>query len=201
MGAAAKAIDGIVTQGLAKALKAEGYRKSGRTFRLVAESCVRVVNVQLSMHNFGDRGEFWLNLGVAFPTLSELMGHECAVQQQIGSLDPKTKKRGDSWKVDAGSDPVAISADLMLAWQTCGKPFMDQAWENDRKARDLMVKHHWYEAAIAATILHGERAKVKTLTKKASDWFTENGNKNAAAWIFRRADELLEAAALAIRKS
>lgn len=195
----AKVIDSIVKDALVKPLKADGYCKKGRNFHLVKESSTRAVNVQASQGNFGDSGRFTLNLGVYLPAVAALLGHEvqkgsypreseCTIRERIGALMPNG--RDAWWEIGSETDLSVLTAEVQGAWLRHGKPWLDQAWDDLRKARHLLVEHHRYEAAIAASFLLGESSRATDLAREGSDWFSRNDNNNAASWILRRAKEL-----------
>lgn len=129
-----KIIEACIQLELAAALKADGYKKRSRTFYRAAAGTTRVVNVQSSQSNVGDTGKFTLNLGVYFPevervaqndsTLEYPAESQCSLRERIGMILPARTDRW--WEVGAGIDSEQISRELVQAWRTHGKDWMER---------------------------------------------------------------------------
>ena len=99
-----KRIDEIVNADLAVRLKAEGFRKSSRTFFRAAADHTAVVNIQASLHNEGNSGTFAINLGVYFPLFAQFGDRESAttlIKRAIERL-PRGRARFESWATRYG---------------------------------------------------------------------------------------------------
>lgn len=134
MSAVAKVIETCIRLGLAPALKADGYRKRGRTFYRGSAEATRVVNVQSSQSNLGASGKFTLNLGVYFPEVERVAGFDgalqwpaesqCSLRVRIGQLLPE---RNDIWwELGPGVDLGTVSDLLVSAWDLQGRPWMER---------------------------------------------------------------------------
>jgi len=133
MSAISQKIDSIIKTGLHPTLKQEGFRKSSRTFRRGFDHCVQITNIQGSWTNYGDQGQFTMNLAVYFPEAAELHGlysitnhptiSDCMIGVRIGRLMPV--KRDYWWEVDSESNLDEISSDIKTQWQTHGKIWLE----------------------------------------------------------------------------
>lgn len=129
-------IDRVVATGLAPRLKAENYRRTGRTFYRAARDHTCVVNVQGNKWNEGDEGCFAINLGVYFPVVAELGGgpvrrgafpkeNECSIR---ACLAPRADDRGDYWwPVGASHDSGRVAEAVGAAWNDVGRPWFERA--------------------------------------------------------------------------
>ncbi len=127
----AKQIDEVIRGCLARLLKTEGFRKSGRTFHRPAGPAVEVVNVQASQFNLGDVGKFTLNLGLYFRGIDDLLGdpplehpkeYECQLRARIGAL----MGSGDHWwTLGATTSPSDVAPAVEQAYREHGRPWLD----------------------------------------------------------------------------
>src|SRR4051812_25927905 len=69
-------LDSVANSGLTARLKAEGFRKAGRTWRrqFGPDGAVHIVNLQGSMFSTRAQGRCALNVAIYFPVLAELLG-------------------------------------------------------------------------------------------------------------------------------
>jgi hypothetical protein len=171
----AKRIDAVVSAGLAATLKSEGFKKSGRTFRLTQGEALRVVSVQGSAYNAGAEGRFTLNLGVAFPGIRALLEPElplkalseaqCPFRQRIGPLMPQ--RRDHWWSVDERTELAALGEEVRQAYLQHGRAWLD-ATADLRSARDAFAANeHRLDQAAAASLLLGERDEALHLHARA----------------------------------
>ena len=164
MSAIAALIYAVLSESLAPALKAAGYRRSARTWRRVGPSSVRVVNAQGSAWNDGAEGRFTLNLALYFPALAPLVAWgrtaerptepDCQVRQRIGFLLPDGQDHW--WRVAPGSDLPALAGELQETWEHVGAPWMD-AHDDLDAARPLIAGQYVYGDA-AVSLALGDRA-------------------------------------------
>jgi hypothetical protein len=194
----AQAIDGVIREGLAQPLKADGYRKSGRNFHLSSGGVIRVVNAQGSQGNAGGTGRFYVNLGVYIDRIAHLLGkslgnsklpkeYQCTIRLRLEELMPPGNN--DTWDIGPGGDLRKPAQNLQQAWLEYGKPWMDQNWGDLAGARDLLVESHWYEPAIAASILLKNKDQAQRLSRKGYEWIRDK-NPRFAEMILHRAEEL-----------
>ena len=133
MSEVAKVIEACIRLGLSPALKADGYKKKGRTFYQAGINATRVVNVQSSQSNLGAAGKFTLNLGVYFPEVERVAGNDatlqcpvesqCSLRERIGLLLPERKDKW--WEVGSGIEIETISDQVLLAWKNYGRIWME----------------------------------------------------------------------------
>ncbi len=126
-----KLVDACIRLGLAPALKAEGYKKTARNFRLATEEAVLIVNVQSSQWNFQGRAQFVMNLGVFFPAVHRLekswpivgspKESECQAQMRLG---PPGQADNAWWEVRGEADISNAAAEMVNSWETRGRPWM-----------------------------------------------------------------------------
>ena len=133
MGDIAARINHVIATDLGLRLKAEGYRKNGRTFFRADVDHTCAVNVQGRKWNAGDEGSFAVNLGVYFPIVAELGGgvvargafpkeNECSVSTRLG---PGAADGADYWwSIAAGDDMARLAAAVGAAWNDVGRPWM-----------------------------------------------------------------------------
>jgi hypothetical protein len=129
-------IDTVIASDLAVRLKAEGYRKSARTFFRAGEEHTCIVNVQGNKWNQDDEGSFAINLGVYFPIIANLGGgppalgpfpkeHECSISARLG---PRAREGGDHWwTLGAGDEIAHVAAAVGTAWSQVGRVWLDEA--------------------------------------------------------------------------
>ena len=67
-------LDAIVSQGVTPTLKDAGFRKTGRSYHRRHGETVQVVNLQLSHGSTAMEKEFFINVGITFDSICELMG-------------------------------------------------------------------------------------------------------------------------------
>ncbi|MFT3894066.1 MAG: DUF4304 domain-containing protein [Anaerolineales bacterium] len=126
-------IDYIIKVGIQPILKREGFKKSSRTFRRSRAGCVQIINIQGSWTNYGDSGQFTINLGVYYPEAAKLHGSfhvtdhplesNCIVNERIGHLMPV--QRDYWWNFDANSDLNKIGQEVVSVCTNYGLPWLD----------------------------------------------------------------------------
>ncbi|MBX5105040.1 DUF4304 domain-containing protein [Rhizobium lentis] len=113
-------------------LRAHVFKKSGRNRHKTDGENWLIVNVQASRSNFGDRGQFAVNLGVNMASVAALSGegavagkpkeYESTIRERLGSL---AYGQDYWWVVEPGINLSAISADLVEKMQSVGLPWLD----------------------------------------------------------------------------
>jgi hypothetical protein len=194
-----KSIDAVIRDGLAKALKSDGYKKAARTFHRIEEKCIKVVNVQASQGNIGSEGKFTINLGVYLPLIESWLErikpstglpkeYECTTRSRIGSLMPD--QQDFWWPVNPQTNLAGLALEVRKAWETYGKPWLNQPWNDQRTAADLLERHGNCIEATAAFLLLGETTRAKKVVQEAAAWYQANDNANRANWIRESARDL-----------
>ena len=172
----AKFIDDVIRRDLAKRLRSEGYRKSGRTFYSANDTRTAVVNVQASRNNFGDSGTFTINCGVYFPDVASITKaipftgrfpkeHNCTIRERIGRL-----MDGNDfwWPINSNTDFSSLAKDVANTWALSGKPWIDRVSELDAAHTELVGQHQYFVAA-GISVLSGRRDEAIQLVHKAVD--------------------------------
>lgn len=135
----AELTDQVVSDFVAPAMKAAGYRKTARNWHLDLGDAVTVVNLQGSSWNSRDRSQFTANLGIWFPAAESIAGsperpnrkppeYQCTVRERIGYLMPEG--RDVWWELDStahlestGIEVTAAIVDFGLPWLSrCSDP-------------------------------------------------------------------------------
>ena len=171
----AKLIDDVIRLDLAKRLKADGYRKSGRTFYLADDSRTAVVNVQGSKSNLGDEGTFTVNLGVYFPDVAQITNaipftgrfpreYNCTIRKRVGKLMSDGNDFWWSVNSDRGVDPLA--KDVGDAWSEHGKLWIDRISDLEAAHAELLNQQMFFIAA-GVSLLRGRRDEAVELVRQA----------------------------------
>lgn len=151
----------VIAQTAAR-LSADGFKKSGNTFRRVFDSGAALIEFQKSRGNTGDTLSFTINLAVVCGPLLEpdgltlqkaraINGH---LRQRIGVLLPDRQDKW--WEIDAATDANALATevantigdiavpyllryvdphDLMVLWETGQAPGLTEG----ARVRDLRM--------------------------------------------------------------
>jgi hypothetical protein len=162
-------IEQIVRWGLSPRLKAAGYQKSGRSFRLAAPRAIKVTNLEASWTNVASEGKFTVNVAVYFPEAVDLQGvhqvtdrptvKDCVVQQRIGLLLPV--RTDHWWEVDDSTDLDSLALEVGLAWEEAGKPWLDEH-AHFASARAFMVNERqapWWGAIFSLLLDEADAAR------------------------------------------
>lgn len=107
-----------VVSGIGQKLKADGFAKSGNTFRCVQDRNAAVVEFQRSQSSTVDVIRFTINVGVVSgrllaewqPIVSKAGAADAHFRQRIGSLLAVADDKW--WTMDAASDPNSIIAEV-----------------------------------------------------------------------------------------
>ena len=167
MTAISSRIEQVIRRGLAAHLKEEGYRRSGRTFRLLADT-VRVVSVQGSQWNSEESGRFTVNLGVYFPQLVTLIGgepvrspreYDCPVRARIAEL---RAGRDDWWELGEATDLDELSSNVLRAYVEHARPWLD----SNADPRSLLESGGASVLAAAAAVTLGDRDGARSLLSR-----------------------------------
>jgi hypothetical protein len=160
-----KAIDSVIQNHVKPFLKAEGFRKSARSFHRAKGEVIQVVNFQASMWNTPEGARFTINLNIVLPAFHEKWTGKpvpknpssaaavCAYR--IGLLMPEGKDHW--WEVTPDSDTVSISREVADAIKEIGLPFLDKASELEYLLIKLQAEAHFpgivMNKSLAAAIL------------------------------------------------
>jgi hypothetical protein len=128
--------------GFHERLAAEGYRRSGHTWRLHDDERVRLIQAQPSQWNSADAGSFTLNLGIYDSRLQRLVersgwhapkgrqpvAYNCAIQTRIGPLMKLPRGQVDHWwDITRETSPEALSEELVEVLDRLALPWLKKA--------------------------------------------------------------------------
>lgn len=116
---------------VATILKPRGYRRSGTTFRKLADGNCAIVNFQRSRWSASGIS-FTVNLSIVCGQLLdpetepleralEYWGH---LRTRLGNLLPERKDKW--WQIEEGTDALALGREIVTAIDTLGLPYLDQ---------------------------------------------------------------------------
>ena len=187
-----KAIDRIASL-LHVELRARGFTKSARTFRLRGEECTQVVNMQASTSNMGVGGRFTVNLGVFFPAVAEVLPwpapkalkeHNCQLRERLGLLLPDPRDRW--WQVSLDAPVAPIAEEVREAVVTYGLPWLE-ARSTLEAGLDSIVHSRRYSSGLDAAafcIALGRLEEAAIYLARARDEFIGKGKDEAAdRWL------------------
>ena len=150
-------IDAIVRTGLLPGLKAAGFKKNGRTFRLEHSDHVRIVAVIGGSHNvnmeFGSVGSFAVHLGLFFPGPFAVDGvelrrapgiHECDLNSQLRSPTSRWGQFDYSDKIQFSDAERA--ATLSADWADFGPTWFAENADHRTAFSRLREAGQWREA-------------------------------------------------------
>jgi hypothetical protein len=171
------ALEEVIRAGLAPALRADGYRKDGHTFRRERERCVQVVNVQSSRWDTSSEVQFTVNLGVFFPEVHALMEPgwgpgpggpreaHCTLRSRIGELMPERKDhwwtlRPPSRFALFGGTSERVAGELRAAFDQYASPWL-QRLSDLRAARDEAERTSAHVVAAACSVVLGDEESAR----------------------------------------
>lgn len=159
----------LVRTSVIPVVRPAGFTTAGFSFHRRRDTVVQVINVQLSSANVGQRGAFYLNVGLNFDPICALEGrpivakpkaHECQFQRRLEQLVPGAPARWEFEGADAG---LALAAPLRAACEGLldglNRAFsMEQllglGWLGGGSERGLLAQIHYLlgqrEQAVAA---------------------------------------------------
>jgi Domain of unknown function (DUF4304) len=160
MSATGQGLDRVARVALAPALKTQGFRKGGRTWRrtIPEAGVIQVVNVQGSSWNSGTEGRCALNTGLYFRALAQRIGigaltdaptePDCQLRVRPAMLRPD---RLDTWFTFYTDDPSserAAGEALFDLYEAFGAPWLT-TFSNLSLARDELARigPRWWAAA------------------------------------------------------
>jgi hypothetical protein len=134
------ALDDVIRDALHPALRPDGYRKAGHTFRRHMDRCVLVVNVQASQFSTADDLSFTLNMGAFYPEVHARLPFQssqpsasgptepqCHVRTRIGTLMPGRPDKW--WKLGPRETTASVGTQVMEAFTTYGQPWLTRVSE------------------------------------------------------------------------
>lgn len=155
----ARQIDDVIRRALVPSLRADGFRKSARTFHRSLDGVIEVLHVQASTSNAGDVGRFTLNLGVYFPGVDEILGdatlehpkeYQCHVRERIGAV----MGRGDHWwTLDPTTPPADVAPEIERAYRDFVPSWFDRHRSPLSACETLRRSYGATETALALAIL------------------------------------------------
>ena len=111
----------LIREVITSILKPANFRKSGMNFHRRFGETVQVVNIQVSQGSSANDKQFYVNVGVAFDAICQLVGlpilenpkeYECSdrgTRDRMETLIPETP---DRWHVRTGDDINPVAMDL-----------------------------------------------------------------------------------------
>ncbi len=193
---AAAALDEVIRAGLAPALRAEGFRKDGRTFRRVRDECIQVVSLQSSRSSTAEEVRFTMNVGVYFRQVRAMLEgcggpgrrgpseSDCTLRAQIGSFSPGLA--GAWWTATRGSAPEVLRAlgdEILGAYQQQARPWLDRV-SDLRAALDEAERKGDLRTAAAICLVLGDEAAARRNAERLVR--EQPGAILAAAWARQR---------------
>lgn len=130
-------LDRVLAASLVPILRADGFRKSGRTFRRGSSEAIQVVNVQVSQWSSAGVLRVTLNYGVFHPRLHALSPagggtpgpagpheYQCQLRTRIGSLLPDGRDLW--WELESDADPGPLAATVRDLHERFGRPWLER---------------------------------------------------------------------------
>src|SRR5690242_1908963 len=153
------ALDAVANFALTGRLKADGFRKSGRTWcRRSGSRAIQIVNLQGSMFATKAKGRAALNVAIYFPVLAELLGIG-ALTDTPSEADAHLRRRAamlkpdgrDTWIEFESDNPASIAhagLAVLQLYHNVGAPWLDQ-FSSLRAAQDEFARTRafWHAAA------------------------------------------------------
>lgn len=181
------------------ALKARGFKKSGRTLnRVMPSGLVHVVNFQMGQFPIGEYvipgiresfyGKFAVNLGVVLPCVRRIehnwepkkiyQEYDCEIRERLGSL--ADEGRDFWWTIEPNFDGVAD--DVFRKLHDLGLPFLEKfnSYEDVLREFECSGKfpllNEGRSALVVAMIRHdqGDEAGAKLAFERAKTYPTRN---------------------------
>src|SRR3954470_15116617 len=188
-------LDAIVARGITPTLKDAGFRKTGRSYHRRHGETVQVVNLQLSHGSTAMEKEFFINVGIAFDAICELMGvplldrpkeYECDERGFRDRLELLLPASPDSWIVRAGEENAETLGSLHRLIPLL-RAELDQV---DGLA--AYRSHRWFDrfrpTRLNAQVLYllGDRDAAWREVQDLSALFSDRVNANRAEWWMER---------------
>ena len=127
----AQIIDGLIRDFIHPTLKPAGFRRQGRTWNRAVNDVVHVINVQGSGSNYGDVGQFTINMGVYVPSAHQYLWNFpqkqfvteslCIIRQRPAQL---AYGRDHWWSFDSTTDLAQLGNDVRSVIVTHALPFL-----------------------------------------------------------------------------
>ena len=191
-------LDSVANAGLAPQLKAERFRKVGRTWRRRVEpdQAIQIVNLQGSMFATAGLGRAALNVAVYFPVLAELLGLG-ALTETPSEADAHLRRRAamlkpegrDTWIEFTADDPASIAnagADCLTLYRDFGAPWLDRVGTL-RGARNEFVRTNSMWHAAAASIALQDLTAARSFIAEALTHASATTRPHLEQWATRHA--------------
>lgn len=116
--------DDIVKRSVTSALKPMGFRKSALSFHRRHKDVVQVVNLQSGHGSTWDEKQFYVNIGLAFDAVCQLIDteilekpkeHECDCRGTRGRLETFLSDVPDRWSINVNSTSESVAQQLRTA--------------------------------------------------------------------------------------
>lgn len=196
MSTISKNIDEIINLELKALMKSQGYKKKARNFyKELDGGMFLIVNVQASIYNDTNEGQFTINFGVYFPEIYEFVGFgnksvvptipDCSTSKRIGQLLPEGKDYW--WKITPKSDFIQIAKELSGAVENYGLPWLKNNSSLVKASKELKNQNPFTAAATAmlegnkneaSKIINGIISKGSAAKSRAVFWQKKYNLKN-----------------------
>jgi hypothetical protein len=174
-----QALDLVANHALGPALKAEGFRKKGCTWRHQADDAViQVVNVQGSMFGTRYEGRCALNLGIYFLPLADVLGigritdapteADCHLRRRAAMLRPDHHDTWFDFRAGDAASVEAAASGIRDLYSNFGAPWL-RDFSTLRAARDELERTGQTWWAAAASLCGGDLSDAASLLREAID--------------------------------
>jgi uncharacterized protein DUF4304 len=183
----------LVAVGITPLLRPAGFRKAGFSFHRHLGEVVQVLNVQLSDSNLGERGRFYINVGLNFDRVCLLEGkpinskpkeYECQLRRRLEQLIHNIHARWE-FESEAQSDllaePLHSACEQLLVLLNqidSIEHFLPLNWLQSGSDLGLRAQLHYIlgDQAAAIQALQQEQAFFRTRpTWKLDYWLEQRG--------------------------
>jgi hypothetical protein len=191
-------LDAVANAGLAPQLKAEQFRKVGRTWRRRVEpdEAIQIVNLQGSMFATAGHGRAALNVAVYFPVLAASLGLG-ALTDTPSEADAHLRRRAamlkpdgrDAWIEFTSDDLTSITsagADCLALYRDFGAPWLSRV-STLRGARNEFVRTNSMWLAAAASIAMQDLAAAQSFIAEALNHASATMLPHLTQWANRHA--------------
>ena len=160
-----KSIDECIKLGIAKFLKAQGFKKSGRNWHKEIDNNWHIVNVQASSGNFASEGKFAINLGVYNAEIESYCGnclsgkpkeYDSTIRIRLGATDSSSDYW---WEIDARSDLQDIAIDVVQKLESEGMPWLEDHLDISNVSESLKMQPS--VQSFSAALLSGDEKEAK----------------------------------------
>jgi hypothetical protein len=184
----------LVQEAIIPVLKPAGFKKTGLNYHRRHGATVQVLNLQQSAWNQWNRKEFFINVGIAFDQICELVGqpialkpkeYECDEVGTRGRLEEFIKEAPALWTIDGNSNLSLITERL----RSCVSKVTAELDQINNV--QTYSTHRWFERHRPATIdakifyVMGDDATAWQEVQHLVEIFHNRENNSVDWWIER----------------